>query len=149
MDKVSRIGIRVQDLFDPEGLRDKIAGALHHRNQVLVKIFNRRAIDVDLVCEQLLSYAPLFEAHVADTGLLLNRALDDGRYILLEGSQGRCSTSITDLPFVTSSNPTSGGACAGSGDRTHADLAGARDPQGVHDPGGRRAVPDGTVRRRR
>ena len=116
MDKVSRIGIRVQDLFDPEGLRDKIAGALHHRNQVLVKIFNRRAIDVDLVCEQLLSYAPLFEAHVADTGLLLNEALDDGKYILLEGSQGTLlDVDHGTYPFVTSSNPTSGGACAGSG----------------------------------
>ena len=57
-DKIARIGIRVQDLFDEEGLRDKVAGALYHRNQVLLKIFNRRAIDVDLVCEQLLSFAP-------------------------------------------------------------------------------------------
>ena len=81
-----------------------------------MKIFNRRAIDVDLVCEQLLSYAPLFEAHVADTGLLLNEALDDGKYILLEGSQGTLlDVDHGTYPFVTSSNPTSGGACAGSG----------------------------------
>ena len=109
MDKVARIGIRVQDLLDPDGLRDKVAGALENRNQVLNKIFNRRPLDVDLVCEELLSYAPLFGKHVADTGLLLNTALDEGKYILLEGSQGTLlDVDHGTYPFVTSSNPTAG-----------------------------------------
>ena len=116
MDKVARIGIRVQDLFDADGLRDKVEGALHARNQVLLKIYNRRPLAVDLVCEELLSYAPLFAQHVADTGLLLNTALDNGEYILLEGSQGTLlDVDHGTYPFVTSSNPTAGGACAGSG----------------------------------
>ncbi len=116
MDKVARIGIRVQDLFDADGLRDKVEGALHARNQVLLKIYNRRPLAVDLVCEELLSYAPLFAQHVADTGLLLNTALDKGEYILLEGSQGTLlDVDHGTYPFVTSSNPTAGGACAGSG----------------------------------
>jgi len=116
MDKVGRIGLRVQDLFDPGILRDKISAALENRNQVLVKVFNRRAMDPERVAEELLSYADTLRPHVTDTGLLLNRALDAGEVVLLEGSQG----TLLDIdhgtyPFVTSSNPTSGGACAGSG----------------------------------
>lgn len=116
MDKVGRIGLRVQDLFDPGILRDKITAALENRNQVLVKVFNRRAMDPERVAEELLSYADALRPHVTDTGLLLNRALDAGEVVLLEGSQG----TLLDIdhgtyPFVTSSNPTSGGACAGSG----------------------------------
>jgi adenylosuccinate synthase len=116
MDKVGRIGLRVQDLFDPGILRDKITAALENRNQVLVKVFNRRAMDPDRVTEELLSYADALRPHVTDTGLLLNQALDRGDVVLLEGSQG----TLLDIdhgtyPFVTSSNPTSGGACAGSG----------------------------------
>lgn len=115
-DKVARIGIRVQDLFDADHLREKVAAALLNRNQVLVKIFNRRAIDVDLVCEQLLSYADLLRPHVQDTVLLLNSALDDGKAVLLEGSQGTLlDVDHGTYPYVTSSNPTAGGACAGSG----------------------------------
>ena len=115
-DKISRLGLRVQDLFDEKILREKIEGSLMSKNQVLVKVFNRRAISVDEVAEELLGYAERLKPYVADTALLLNRALDDNKVVLLEGGQGTLlDVDHGTYPFVTSSNPTSGGACAGSG----------------------------------
>ncbi len=115
-DKVARVGIRVQDLFDEKILRQKVEGALASKNQTLVKVYNVRAMDVDEVTEQLLEYATRLRPWVADTGLLLNAALDAGRTVLLEGGQGTLlDVDHGTYPFVTSSNPTAGGACAGSG----------------------------------
>ncbi len=115
-DKISRLGLRVQDLFDEKILREKIEGSLMSKNQVLVKVFNRRAISVDEVAEELLGYAELLRPYVADTALLLNNALDQNKVVLLEGGQGTLlDVDHGTYPFVTSSNPTSGGACAGSG----------------------------------
>jgi len=115
-DKIARLGIRVQDLFDPSILRQKVEGALAHKNQVLVKVYNRRGIDIDATVEQLLEFADVLRPYVADTALLLNNALDDGRVVLLEGGQGTLlDVDHGTYPFVTSSNPTAGGACTGSG----------------------------------
>lgn len=115
-DKISRVGIRVQDLFDEKILRAKVEGALTNKNQVLVKVFNRRAISADEVVEELLSYADRLKPFVADTALLLNKALDENKVVLLEGGQGTLlDVDHGTYPFVTSSNPTAGGACAGSG----------------------------------
>jgi len=116
MDKVGRLGIRVQDLFDPSILRQKVEGALGNKNQVLVKVFNRRELEVDAITEELLQYAEPLRPHVADTALVLNDALDDGKIVLLEGGQGTLlDVDHGTYPFVTSSNPTAGGACTGSG----------------------------------
>jgi len=115
-DKISRIGIRVQDLFDPSILRQKVQGALATRNQVLVKVYNRRAMDVEAIVDGLLAYAEPLRPYVADTGLLLNQALDAGSVVLLEGGQGTLlDVDHGTYPFVTSSNATAGGACTGSG----------------------------------
>jgi adenylosuccinate synthase len=115
-DKIARLGIRVQDLFDPSILRQKVEGALDQKNQILVKVYNRRAIDVDATVDQLLEFADVLRPYVADTALLLNRALDDGKVVLLEGGQGTLlDVDHGTYPFVTSSNPTAGGACTGSG----------------------------------
>jgi adenylosuccinate synthase len=115
-DKVNRVGIRVQDLFDEKILRAKVEGALHNKNQVLVKVFNRRAVSVDEIVEQLLQYAEPMRPLMADTALLLNRALENGSVVLLEGGQGTLlDVDHGTYPFVTSSNPTAGGACSGSG----------------------------------
>ena len=115
-DKINRIGIRVQDLFDPSILRQKVEGALRDKNQVLIKVFNRKGLEVDEVVDEYLRYAELFKPYVDDTSLLLNRALDQGMNILLEGSQGTLlDVDHGTYPFVTSSNPTAGGACTGSG----------------------------------
>ncbi|NBO25602.1 MAG: adenylosuccinate synthase [Actinobacteria bacterium] len=115
-DKISRLGIRVQDLFDEKILRAKIEGSLLSKNQVLVKVFNRRAVTVDEVVENLMQHAERLQPYVADTSLILNRALDENKVVLLEGGQGTLlDVDHGTYPFVTSSNPTAGGACAGSG----------------------------------
>ena len=115
-DKMSRVGVRVQDLFDEKILRQKVEGALVHKNQLLVKVFNRRAITADEVLEELLSYADRLRPFVRDTSLVLKQALDDGKTVLLEGGQATLlDVDHGTYPFVTSSNPTAGGACTGSG----------------------------------
>ena len=115
-DKIARIGIRVQDLFDESILRQKVEGALANKNQTLVKVFNRRALSVDAVTEDLLAFAAPLAPYVTDTSLVLNNALDDDKVVLLEGGQGTLlDVDHGTYPFVTSSNPTAGGACTGSG----------------------------------
>ena len=115
-DKTSRLGIRVQDLFDEKILRAKIEGSLLSKNQVLVKVFNRRAVTVDEVVENLMEHAQRLRPYVSDTSLILNRALAENKVVLLEGGQGTLlDVDHGTYPFVTSSNPTAGGACAGSG----------------------------------
>jgi adenylosuccinate synthase len=115
-DKMNRIGIRVQDVFDEKILRQKVEGALEQKNHLLVKVYNRRAISVDEVVDELLGHADRLRPMVADTALMLHRALDDGRTVLLEGGQATLlDVDHGTYPFVTSSNATSGGACTGSG----------------------------------
>jgi len=115
-DKINRIGIRIQDLFDHSILRQKIEGALRDKNQVLIKVFNRKGIEIDEVLKEYLEYAEILRPYVTDTSLLLNQALDKGETVLLEGSQGTLlDVDHGTYPFVTSSNPTAGGASTGSG----------------------------------
>ncbi len=115
-DKVNRVGIRVADLFDENILRQKVEGALAVRNQVLAKVYNRRAVDVEEVVEELLSYTERLRPMVADTSLLLNNALDEGRTVLFEGAQATMlDVDHGTYPFVTSSNPIAGGVCTGAG----------------------------------
>jgi adenylosuccinate synthase len=115
-DKISRLGIRVQDLFDEKILRQKVEGALDQKNQMLVKVYNRRAMSVDELVEELLSYADRLRPMVADTALLLGQALAAGRTVLLEGGQATMlDVDHGTYPFVTSSNATAGGACTGAG----------------------------------
>ncbi|MET3862666.1 adenylosuccinate synthase [Dietzia sp. 2505] len=115
-DKVSRVGIRVQDVFDESILRQKIEGALHLKNQIFVKIYNRRAVEVDEMVEYFLSYADRLRPMVSDTTLMLNQALERGESVLMEGGQATMlDVDHGTYPFVTSSNPTAGGACVGSG----------------------------------
>jgi len=115
-DKINRIGIRIQDLFDPSILKQKVEGALRDKNQILIKVFNRKGLEIDDVVDEYLGYAELLRPFVTDTSLLLNQALDQGKNILLEGSQGTLlDVDHGTYPFVTSSNPTAGGACTGSG----------------------------------
>ncbi|GAA4575991.1 adenylosuccinate synthase [Planotetraspora kaengkrachanensis] len=115
-DKIYRVGVRVQDLLDPGILSQKIEAALTEKNQILTKIYNRRGLEATKVLDEYLGYAERLRPHIADTSLILSRALDEDKVVLLEGGQG----TLLDIdhgtyPFVTSSSPTSGGACAGSG----------------------------------
>ncbi len=115
-DKMSRVGIRVQDLFDEEVLRAKVSGALNLKNQILVKIYNRKAVEVEDVVNELLAHAERLRPMVADTSLLLEQLLDDGKTIVLEAGQATLlDVDHGTYPFVTSSNATAGGACTGSG----------------------------------
>ncbi|WP_226533480.1 adenylosuccinate synthase [Microbacterium paraoxydans] len=115
-DKINRVGIRIQDIFDENILRQKVEGALDQKNHLLVKIFNRRAITADEVVEDLLSYADRLRPMVADTGYLIAEALDRGEVVVFEGGQA----TMLDIdhgtyPFVTSSSATAGGAATGAG----------------------------------
>ncbi len=115
-DKVSRVGIRAQDLLDESILRQKIESALDQKNQILVKIYNRRAVDVDEVVEYFLSYADRLKPMLIDATTELNQALDAGKSVLMEGGQATMlDVDHGTYPFVTSSNPTTGGACVGTG----------------------------------
>jgi adenylosuccinate synthase len=115
-DKINRIGIRVQDLFDEKILRQKVEGALDQKNHLLVKVYNRRAITVDETVDELLANADRLRPMVADTPLFLNTALDEGRTVVFEGGQATMlDVDHGTYPFVTSSSATAGGACTGSG----------------------------------
>jgi adenylosuccinate synthase len=115
-DKASRVGIRVQDLLDEKILRAKIQTALSVKNVLLRKIYHQRPLDKDVLTEATLRYAERICPFVADTSLIVNRAMDEGKTVLCEGAQA----TLLDLdhgtyPFVTSSNPIAGGACVGLG----------------------------------
>ncbi len=115
-DKVARMGVRVQDLLDPGILRQKLRLVLREKNQILVKVYNRKALDVEAVVAEYLEYGERLRPLIVETRTLLWDALDSGKTVLLEGAQA----TMLDLdhgtyPFVTSSNPTSAGACVGSG----------------------------------
>ncbi|MEV8349964.1 adenylosuccinate synthase [Streptomyces niveus] len=115
-DKINRVGIRVQDLYDESILIQKVDAALDFKNQILAKLYNRRAIEAGKIVEELLVYADKLRPYVSDTTLVLNDAIDAGKVVLFEGGQGTLlDVDHGTYPFVTSSNPTAGGACTGSG----------------------------------
>jgi len=115
-DKINRVGIRIQDLFDENILRQKVEGALNIKNHLLVKVYNRRAIGADEVVDELLSYAERLRPLVVDTALVLHQALERGETVLFEGGQATMlDVDHGTYPFVTSSSSTAGGAATGSG----------------------------------
>ena len=115
-DKVARVGVRAADLLDEKILHQKVEAALELKNQILVKVYNRRALDFQEVVDTVLEQSKVFADKIVDTRLLLNEALERGETILLEGSQGTLlDVDHGTYPFVTSSNPTAGGAAVGSG----------------------------------
>ena len=116
MDKVGRLGIRMQDILDESILWQKVEGALRQKNQLLVKVYNRRHVEVDEIVDYFMSYAERLKPMIVDTTQLLNKALDEGKTLLMEGGQATfLDVDHGTYPFVTSSNPTAGGACVGSG----------------------------------
>ncbi|MBC7518207.1 MAG: adenylosuccinate synthase [Microbacteriaceae bacterium] len=115
-DKINRVGIRIQDLFDENILRQKVEASLNQKNHLLVKIYNRRAITVDEIVDNLLSYAERLRPMVTDTALELHQALEAGKVVLFEGGQATMlDVDHGTYPYVTSSNATAGGAATGSG----------------------------------
>ncbi|MFD6897377.1 adenylosuccinate synthase [Rhodococcus sp. NPDC060086] len=115
-DKIARVGVRVADVLDEKIFTQKVEAALEFKNQVLVKIYNRKALDPQQVVDEVLGQAEGFKHRIADTRLQLNEALERGDTVLLEGSQGTLlDVDHGTYPYVTSSNPTAGGASVGSG----------------------------------
>ncbi|MEA3216873.1 MAG: adenylosuccinate synthase [Acidimicrobiia bacterium] len=116
-DKALRVGLRVQDLLDPVVFRARLDAVLRDKNTILAKVYNRMPLDAGAIATAYLDeYRPRLEPFICDTVGLLHDALDLGQHVLLEGAQA----TFLDLdqgtyPFVTSSNPTAGGACTGAG----------------------------------
>lgn len=116
IDKAKRSGIRIVDLLDRKGLEEKIRVNLKEYNDILTKIYSEEEMDVEQIIETYLNFDKTIDPYVTDTSLLLNQAIKDGKKVIVEGAQG----ALLDIdhgtyPFVTSSNPTSGGACTGLG----------------------------------
>jgi adenylosuccinate synthase len=115
-DKYARFGIRVQDLFDPKIFSEKVEAALEEKNRILPRVYNTLPMNPRDIIDEYLAFAPRLEPHVTDTSLLLHNAIKEGREVLFEGAQA----TLLDIdhgtyPFVTSSNPTAGGAIVGAG----------------------------------
>ena len=142
-DKATRIGIRVQDLLDPKILREKVELAAGEKNVWLDRVYGIAPFDVGEVVERTLAHAERLAPYVADTSLLVDRALREGRQVLFEGAQG----TLLDLdhgtyPFVTSSSPIAAGAAVsfGIGPQRIDEVVGRL--QGVRDTRRRGAVPE-------
>lgn len=116
-DKAARVGLRVQDLLDPKIFREKLEVVLKEKNLILAKVYNRLPLSLDDICDVYLGEcAPRMKQYIGDAVALTHDALRQNKNILLEGAQA----TFLDLdhgtyPFVTSSNPTAGGACVGAG----------------------------------
>ncbi|MFT4199703.1 adenylosuccinate synthase [Gordonia sp. (in: high G+C Gram-positive bacteria)] len=115
-DKIARVGVRAADVLDEKLLGEKVEAALEIKNQILTKIYNRKALEPEAITDEVLGLAEGFKGRIADTRLLLNQALERDETVLLEGSQGTLlDVDHGTYPYVTSSNPTAGGASVGSG----------------------------------
>jgi len=115
-DKVNRMGIRIQDIFDESILRQKVEAALDQKNQLLVKVYNRREMDPEAIVSGLLAHAEKLRPYVIDSGRFINDGLDEGKVVLFEGAQAHfLDVDHGTYPYVTSSNPIAAGACIGAG----------------------------------
>lgn len=115
-DKAARIGLRAQDLLDMKIFAQKLEVALKEKNAVLTKVYNQLPLDPKRIIAQYEGYAARLEPYIADTSLVVWRALREGRHVLFEGAQGTLlDVDHGTYPFVTSSSPIAGGACTGAG----------------------------------
>jgi adenylosuccinate synthase len=115
-DKIARVGVRTQDVFDEGILRQKLKAALREKNSAITNVYGEEPYDPDDLADYLLSFRELLEPMMADTGALLRDALGRGEPVLLEGAQATLlDNDFGTYPFVTSSNPSVGGACVGAG----------------------------------
>ncbi len=116
IDKFMRVGIRIVDLLDRDVLAKKLKASIEEKNQILTKVYGESAIDVDAIIAEYQDFDKKIDEYITDTSSYLNQALKDGKKIIAEGAQGALlDVDHGTYPFVTSSNPTSGGACTGLG----------------------------------
>ncbi|MEE8584882.1 MAG: adenylosuccinate synthase [Acidobacteriota bacterium] len=115
-DKMARRGLRVGDLQDPERFRQKLSDRVKHKNRLLELLYKAPLLDADAIFERTMQLAPSLLSYATDTAEYLFRAMDEGKSVLFEGAQGtQLDVDHGTYPFVTSSNATAGGACAGTG----------------------------------
>lgn len=116
IDKARRVGIRIVDLLDRKCLEEKLRININEKNDILAKIYGFEKLDIDEIINNYISFDKLIDPFVTDTTLLLNQAIKENKKIILEGAQGALlDVDHGTYPYVTSSNPTSGGACTGLG----------------------------------
>jgi adenylosuccinate synthase len=116
IDKYSRVGIRVVDLLDRHVLEEKLRTHLAEKNALLEKLYHTEQLDVEAIVAEYLEFDRSIDEFVTDTTMLLHNAIQEGKHIVAEGAQGALlDVDHGTYPFVTSSNPTSGGACTGLG----------------------------------
>ena len=116
IDKFARKGIRIVDLLNKKILEEKIRKNLEEKNKLLEKIYDNKGLDVEEIIEKYLAFDKAIDKYIKDVPAFLNEAIDNGKSILLEGAQGALlDVDHGTYPFVTSSSPTSGGACTGTG----------------------------------
>ncbi|GGJ31248.1 adenylosuccinate synthase [Paenibacillus hunanensis] len=116
MDKASRVGIRIADLMDAEEFEQKLRHLVKEKNQVITQVYGGEPVDVEQILSDYLGYAEKLRPYVRDTSVVLNDAIDEGKKVLFEGAQGvMLDIDQGTYPFVTSSNPSAGGVCIGSG----------------------------------
>jgi len=116
IDKYMRTGIRVVDLLDRKVLREKLTRNIEEKNQLLSKVYGKTEINIDQLINEYQEFDKQIDPFVTDTSTYLNNALKKKKHILAEGAQGALlDVDHGTYPYVTSSNPTSGGACTGLG----------------------------------
>ncbi|MCC3376810.1 adenylosuccinate synthase [Cohnella sp. REN36] len=116
MDKAARNGIRIADLMDPQEFADKARRLVAEKNQIITQMYGGEPLEAEQIIEQYLALAEKLRPLVTDTSVVLNDAIDDGKKVLFEGAQGvMLDIDQGTYPFVTSSNPSAGGVCIGSG----------------------------------
>jgi len=116
VDKVARVGIRIVDLLDRDSLRQKIRANVEEKNRLLSKVYAAAEMDVEAIVEEYVAFDMKIDPYVKDVSVLLDDAIRAGKNVILEGAQGTLlDVDMGTYPFVTSSNPTAGGACAGLG----------------------------------
>ncbi|MDE3057758.1 MAG: adenylosuccinate synthase [Bacteroidota bacterium] len=116
IDKYMRTGIRVVDLLDRDVLCKKLKANIEEKNRLLSKVYGSKELDVDKIISEYEEFDKKIDPYVTDTAAYLNNALQKKKNILAEGAQGALlDVDHGTYPYVTSSNPTSGGACTGLG----------------------------------
>ncbi|MCP3775202.1 adenylosuccinate synthase [Paenibacillus sp. MZ04-78.2] len=116
MDKAARNGIRIVDLMDAEEFESKVRRLVVEKNTLIEQVYGSKGIDADSIIQEYLGYAEQLRPYVTDTSVILNDLIDTGKKVLFEGAQGvMLDIDQGTYPFVTSSNPSAGGVCIGSG----------------------------------
>ncbi|MCM3627653.1 adenylosuccinate synthase [Paenibacillus glycanilyticus] len=116
MDKAARNGIRIADLLDAEEFTEKTRRLVVEKNQVIQQVYGGEPLDAEAIIAEYLGYAETLRPYVTDTSVVLNDAIDANKKVLFEGAQGvMLDIDQGTYPFVTSSNPSAGGVCIGSG----------------------------------